>query len=70
MVAITFDKATQKVASVNTYTEKDGHVIAYNGRETPTRGKELSVIEQILGTIGTRALPQDEDDPCRVGGGR
>ncbi|HET9160010.1 MAG TPA: outer membrane protein assembly factor BamE [Caulobacteraceae bacterium] len=67
VVAITFDKATQKVASVNTYTEKDGHVIAYNGRETPTRGKELSVIEQILGTIGTRALPQEEDDPGRVG---
>jgi outer membrane protein assembly factor BamE (lipoprotein component of BamABCDE complex) len=67
VVAITFDKATQKVSQVKTYTEKDGHVIAYNGRETPTRGKELSVIEQILGTIGTRTLPQEEDDPGRVG---
>jgi outer membrane protein assembly factor BamE (lipoprotein component of BamABCDE complex) len=69
IVAISFDKTTQKVAAVNTYTEKDGKVIAYNGRETPTRGRELSVIEQILGTIGTRALPQQEDDPGRVGQG-
>jgi outer membrane protein assembly factor BamE (lipoprotein component of BamABCDE complex) len=67
IVAITFDKGTQKVSTVNTYTEKDGHVIAYNGRETPTRGRELSVVEQILGTIGTRAVPQDQDDPGRVG---
>ena len=67
IVAISFDKATQKVAAVNTYTEKDGKVIAYNNRETPTRGRELSVIEQILGTIGTRALPQEEQDPGRVG---
>jgi outer membrane protein assembly factor BamE (lipoprotein component of BamABCDE complex) len=70
IVEINFDKATQKVAKVNTYTEKDGHVIAFNGRETPTRGRELSVIEQILGTIGTRAIPQEEDDPGRVGQGR
>lgn len=70
IVAISFDKASQKVAAVNTYTEKDGRVISYNGRETPTRGRELSVIEQILGTIGTRAIPQDEEDPGNVGGGR
>ena len=70
VVAISFDKSTQKVIAVNTYTEKDGRVIAYNKRETPTRGRELSVIEQILGTIGTRAIPQDEEDPGNVGGGR
>jgi outer membrane protein assembly factor BamE (lipoprotein component of BamABCDE complex) len=70
VVEISFDKATQKVAKVNTYTEKDGHVIAFNGRETPTRGRELSVIEQILGTIGTRAIPQEEDDPGAPGQGR
>jgi len=70
IVEINFDKATQKVSKVNTYTEKDGHVIAFNGRETPTRGRELSVIEQILGTIGTRAIPQEEDDPGAPGQGR
>ena len=70
IVEIKFDKGTQKVAAVNNYSEKNGHVIAFNGRETPTRGRELSVIEQILGTIGTRAIPQEEDDPGRVGQGR
>ena len=70
VVEINFDKTTQKVAKVNTYTEKDGRVIAFNGRETPTRGRELSVIEQILGTIGTRAIPQEEDDPGAPGQGR
>jgi outer membrane protein assembly factor BamE (lipoprotein component of BamABCDE complex) len=67
IVAISFDKASQKVSAVNTFSEKDGHVIAYNSRETPTRGKQMSVLEQILGTIGARALPQQEDDPGRVG---
>jgi len=69
IVAISFDKTSQKVAAVNTFSEKDGHVIAYNSRETPTRGKQMSVLEQILGTIGARALPQQEDDPGRVGQG-
>jgi outer membrane protein assembly factor BamE (lipoprotein component of BamABCDE complex) len=67
IVAISFDKSTQKVAAVNQFSEKDGHVIAYNSRETPTRGKQMSVLEQVLGTIGARALPQEEDDPGRVG---
>lgn len=70
VVAISFDKTTQSVSAVNTYSEKDGKVIAYNSRETPTRGRELSVVEQILGTIGTRALPQQDDDPGAPGANR
>lgn len=60
VVAIAFDKATEQVASVNTYTLADGRVIAFNGRETPTRGREMSVLEQLLGTIGSGStLPPD-----------
>lgn len=70
IVAITFDKQSQKVADVKLYTEKDGRTLAYNSRETPTRGRELSVFEQIMGTIGTTALPRDDDDPGAVGQGR
>ncbi|CAN5250523.1 hypothetical protein BH11PSE2_BH11PSE2_04160 [soil metagenome] len=70
VVQITFDKTTQKVADMTTYTAKDGKVIAYNSRETPTRGRELSVIQQILGTVGTQALPNEDDDPGNPGGGR
>ncbi|MDQ2861115.1 MAG: outer membrane protein assembly factor BamE [Pseudomonadota bacterium] len=62
VVAIAFDKGTQQVTAVNTYTLKDGRVIAYNGRETPTRGREMTVLEQLLGSIGSvSALPPDEN---------
>ena len=63
VVAINFDKATEKVASVNTYTLKDGKVVAFNGRETPTRGREMTILEQLLGNVGTGVLPQTDDDP-------
>ena len=62
VVAITFDKADEHVVAVNTFTLKDGKVIAYNGRETPTRGRELSILEQLLGNLGRGGiLPQDDD---------
>ena len=62
IVAIQFDKDTQTVAALNTYTLKDGRVIAFNGRETPTRGREMTVLEQLLGSISAAsALPQDQN---------
>jgi outer membrane protein assembly factor BamE (lipoprotein component of BamABCDE complex) len=74
VVAIAFDKGTQAVTAVNTYTLKDGRVIAYNGRETPTRGREMTVLEQLIGSLSSvSSLPQDQnqtpgshpDDPGR-----
>ncbi len=62
VVAIAFTKGADQVSAVNTYTLKDGRVIAYNGRETPTRGRSLSALEQLLGSIsGAGALPIDEN---------
>ena len=62
IVAIVFDKDSQQVTALNTYTLKDGQVIAFNGRETPTRGREMTVLEQLLGSISAAsALPQDEN---------
>jgi hypothetical protein len=62
VVAIKFNTADEKVASVDTFTLKDGKVIAYNGRETPTRGREMTVLEQLLGTVGRGGmLPQDDE---------
>jgi outer membrane protein assembly factor BamE (lipoprotein component of BamABCDE complex) len=64
VVAINFNKETEAVAAVNTYTLKDGKVVSYNGRETPTRGREMTILEQLLGNVGTGVLPQgEEDDP-------
>ena len=62
VTAISFDKDNEQVTSVNNYTLKDGRVIAYNNHETPTRGREMTVLEQVLGTIGRGSmLPSDED---------
>lgn len=64
IVAIAFNKEDDKVTTVKTYTLKDGHVVPYERRSSPTRGRELSVIEQILGTIGnSNMMPQQDINP-------
>ena len=64
VIQITFDKDSEKVTDVKAYTLKDGKVIAYNTRETPTRGRELSVIEQLLGNVGRGSvLPPTDPAP-------
>jgi outer membrane protein assembly factor BamE (lipoprotein component of BamABCDE complex) len=62
VTAITFNKENEQVESVNNYTLKDGKVIAFNGRETPTRGRELTILEQLLGNVGRGSmLPRDDE---------
>jgi outer membrane protein assembly factor BamE (lipoprotein component of BamABCDE complex) len=62
VTAIVFDKESEQVKSVDNFTLKDGKVVAINNRETPTRGRELSVLEQLLGTVGRGSmLPQDDE---------
>ena len=64
VVAIAFRKSDDQVVAVNTYTIQDGRVIAYNARETPTRGREMTVLEQLLGSISAAgALPQQDVNP-------
>ena len=71
VTAITFNKESEAVEHVDLLTLKDGKVIAYNGRETPTRGREMTVLEQLLGTVGAGGmLPQDDDGPGRRSPGR
>ena len=62
ITAIAFSKGADQVAAVNTYSLKDGRVIAFNGRETPTRGREMTVLEQLLGSISAGGvLPPDQN---------
>ncbi len=64
VVVIAFNKADDKVAEVRAYTLKDGKIIPFNKRATPTRGRELSVLEQILGGLGNSNItPQQEVNP-------
>lgn len=62
VVAIQFAKNGDQVASVDTYTLKDSRVIAYNKNETPTRGREMTVIEQLLGSISPAGLLDNQMD--------
>ena len=59
---ITFNKADDKVATVRTLNLADGRQIAMERRETPTRGRQLTILEQLLGTVGRGQLPRTEDD--------
>jgi outer membrane protein assembly factor BamE (lipoprotein component of BamABCDE complex) len=51
VVAIRFDKNDQ-VASLGQYGLEDGKVIDINSRTTPTRGRELTILQQLFGDIG------------------
>ncbi len=47
ILAIYFDK-TGKVTDIKHYTLADGHVVAFEERETPTRGKELTFLQNLF----------------------
>ena len=66
VVAVSFD-GDEKVTNVDRLTLKDGKLIAFNGRKTPTRGRELTILEQLLGNVGRTVVPNVED---RQPGGR
>ena len=58
---ITFND-TGQVAEVRTLGLDDGQQVAMNGRETPTRGRQLTIIEQLLGNVGRGQLPRTDED--------
>jgi outer membrane protein assembly factor BamE (lipoprotein component of BamABCDE complex) len=67
VVAVTFGE-DEKVKNIDRLSLKDGKVITFNGRKTPTRGRELTILEQLLGNVGRGGmLPREQDAP---GGGR
>ena len=57
IIAVSFDDAGV-VSTVNEYSLEDGRIVAYADRETPTRGRELSFLEQLLGNVGR--LPSEQ----------
>ena len=52
VVAVTF--AGETVASVDNYGLKDGKVFNFSDRTTPTTGKELSFISQLISGVAAR----------------
>jgi outer membrane protein assembly factor BamE (lipoprotein component of BamABCDE complex) len=59
VVAVYFDKGGT-VQQVAHYGLRDGIVVNYSKDETPARGKDLSVLEQIFGNISQRKLFKDQ----------
>ncbi len=56
VVAIYFDDQN-RVTDVAHYGLQDGFVVAYSERRTPTRGRELTILEQLLGNVGRGTIP-------------
>ncbi len=63
VTAITFNEADGKVTEVRNLGLEDGQQIAMSSRETPTRGRQLTILEQLLGNVGRGQLPREEDVP-------
>jgi outer membrane protein assembly factor BamE (lipoprotein component of BamABCDE complex) len=63
VVAIRFSD-DEKVASVEAFDASKGFRVAYAKGETPTRGRQITVLEQLLGNVGRGGmLPQEEEAP-------
>jgi outer membrane protein assembly factor BamE (lipoprotein component of BamABCDE complex) len=62
ITAISFGE-DDKVATVRTFGLQDGRVIAYDTRRTPTRGREVTFLEQIFGSIGRAPVQLPGADP-------
>ena len=54
--AVRFD-ANDQVVSFANYGIEDGQVVNISSRRTPTKGKELTIVQQLLGNIGRFAGP-------------
>jgi len=59
IVGILFDDAGI-VRAVQTKTLADGHDVAHVSRETPTAGKEMTIIEQLFGNLGRFSKKEGE----------
>lgn len=71
ILAVRFSQFDQ-VQSFGQYTLQDGNVIDMNSRETPSRGRELTILQQMFGNLGN-FTPNDSGPPKAqsgsIGGG-
>lgn len=68
ILAVYFDK-DNRVTGIRHYGLADGHVINFEQRETPARGRELTFLQQLLNaTPGTSATQIQETNPGNGGG--
>lgn len=66
ILAIYFDK-DGKVTDLKHFTLQDGHVVAFETRVTPTRGRELTFLQQLFNA--TPGVPLGQNQQQNPGGG-
>ena len=71
VLTLTFDPDTSKLKDIGRYSLKDGLVVTLVSRTTPAKGRELSFLQEVFGSIGrVGALPNTRQTaPGRRGGG-
>ncbi len=52
VVSVQFD-ANDVVSGVNVYGLEDGRIVDLQTRTTPTQGRQLTILQQLLGNLGT-----------------
>ena len=68
ILAVYFDK-NNKVTNVRHYGLQDGHLIAFESKETPARGRETTFLQELLkATPGSSATNIQETNPGNGGG--
>lgn len=60
IMVVRFDGET--VAAVEKYGLERGRLISYSDDVTPTRGRELGILEQLIGNVGSRPPIRTEED--------
>lgn len=69
ILAIYFDK-DGKVSDMKHYGLEDGHVVAFESRTTPTRGREMTFLQQLFNaTPGMPGANQQQEQNPGGGGG-
>ena len=62
VIQITFNEGG-RVTNIKYYDKNDAQNITMVARITPTSGKELTVLEQILGNVGKFSGPRQQTNP-------
>ncbi|HVW66345.1 MAG TPA: outer membrane protein assembly factor BamE [Candidatus Peribacteraceae bacterium] len=69
ILAVYFDK-TGKVTELKHFTLEDGHVVAFETRETPAPGREMTFLQQLFNaTPGVPISNTGNSNPGSPGGG-
>lgn len=64
VTVVDFDKSNDTVKAVRTLSLADGRDLKPNPATTPTRGRSLTALEQMLGTVGRQRIDNSRDqDP-------